>query len=204
MIVRNEAGRINRALDSVDPYITSFVILDTGSTDDTVERIEWFSTASGIPGRIYRGPFEDFGQARNLALTYARECIPVYKPTFFLLMDADMELVVRDKDQFLQNREGACYEMYQHAGAVHYTNARLLNVGVGGTYKSPTHEYLDVASAGRIPEDVAYFIDHADGSNRPDKFKRDIKLLVTLLLQLSGFSGASPPVDGTRKSGRRK
>jgi len=177
MIVRNEGERIERALKSALPYLTSFVILDTGSTDRTKEIIGRVCSEFGVPGVIYDGVFEDFGQARNDALAYARKHVPDYQPSFFLLMDADMELVVKDRDQFLAPRDGLAYEMYQHAGALHYTNARLLNVKAKGNYKSPTHEYLDVQTAGRIPEDVAYFIDHADGSNRPDKFKRDIKLL---------------------------
>jgi glycosyltransferase involved in cell wall biosynthesis len=177
MIVRNESARIERALKSAVPYISSWCILDTGSTDGTPEKIIQFFRDAEVPGELRHGPFEDFGQARNLALANARECLPVYQPKFFLLMDADMELVVRDRDRFMAEREGACYEMFQHAGAVHYTNARLLHVTAAGNYKGPTHEYLNVASAGRIPVDVAYFIDHADGSNRVDKFKRDIELL---------------------------
>jgi len=177
MIVRNEAARIERALKSAAPYISSYVILDTGSADDTVGLIEKFFRDRGIPGQIYGGTFEDFSQARNLALEHARKYVEEYKAKFFLLIDADMELVVRDPARFLEDRNGLAYEMYQHAGAVHYTNARLLSAGVDGRYRGVTHEFLDVASAGRIPEEVAYFIDHADGANRPDKFKRDIRLL---------------------------
>jgi tetratricopeptide (TPR) repeat protein len=177
MIVRNESARIERALKSAAPYISSYVILDTGSTDDTVAVIERFFRGAGIRGEVLPGVFEDFGQARNSALAAARFRSGYFKPSFYLLMDADMELVVRDQGQFLQLRDGLCYEMYQHAGSTHYTNARLLNVTADGNYKGPTHEYLNVASAGRIPTSVAYFIDHADGFNRTDKFKRDIRLL---------------------------
>jgi hypothetical protein len=34
-----------------------------------------------------------------------------------------------------------------------------------------------VEGSGCIPEEVAFFIDHADGANRPEKFRRDIRLL---------------------------
>jgi len=39
------------------------------------------------------------------------------------------------------------------------------------------HEYLDVDTGGCIGKEVAHFVDHADGANRPDKCARDIKLL---------------------------
>jgi tetratricopeptide (TPR) repeat protein len=177
-IVKNESERIERMLASVAPYISSYVVLDTGSTDDTKERIRQYMKNAAVSGVIYDGPFENFSQARNLALAYGRERAAEYNAKFFLLCDADMQLVVRDTQQFLEDRSGLMYEMFQHAGPVHYTNARLLNVLTDGKYKSPTHEYLDVRSHGRIPESVAYFIDHADGSNRPEKCERDIRLLL--------------------------
>lgn len=177
MIARNESARIERALASAAPFISSWVIVDTGSTDDTKDRVKKFFDDAAIPGQIFDAEFRDFGQARNDALRYARALVPSFRPDFFLLMDADMELVVKDNAKFLERRSGSAYEMYQHAGTMHYTNSRLLNAIVHGDYKGPTHEYLDVPSSGCIPEDVAYFVDHADGANRPDKFKRDIRLL---------------------------
>jgi len=42
MIVKNEALIIERALVSLLPVISCYVILDTGSTDDTVARITRF------------------------------------------------------------------------------------------------------------------------------------------------------------------
>ena len=72
MIVRNESARIERALASVAPYINTFVILDTGSTDDTVERITKFFQERKIPGVIGKTEFKDFSQARNAALFAAR------------------------------------------------------------------------------------------------------------------------------------
>lgn len=44
-------------------------------------------------------------------------------------------------------------------------------------YIGPTHEFLDCAPDHCIPRDAAYFDDHADGANRPNKYKNDIRLL---------------------------
>ena len=66
--------------------------------------------------------------------------------------------------------------MTQMAGHVHYENARLLCADRFGQYLGVTHEYLDVAPAS-LPADKVFCIDHADGANRPEKFKRDIRLL---------------------------
>lgn len=180
MIVRNEAERIERALRSVAPFIKNWVIADTGSTDNTKDRIHQFFKNAGIPGDIVDIPFNDFEQARNDALKYAAALLPVFGGAdYFLLQDADMELVVNDPAAFLNTGHdcGLSYEMYQNAGAVQYTNSRLVNTMIDAKYKGVTHEFLDVTCSGRIPQSVAYFHDYADGSNRPDKFKRDIRLL---------------------------
>lgn len=177
-IVKNEGEKIERMLKSVAPFITSWIIVDTGSTDDTKDRIHRFFKDAGIPGDIFDAPFENFSQARNAALDIARAMSPIFgQPDYFLLCDADMELVVKDPAGFLEDRNGTTYEMYQHAGAVQYTNARLLNALGDWHYKGVTHEFLDAPNTGRIGADMAYFVDHADGANRPDKFKRDIRLL---------------------------
>jgi tetratricopeptide (TPR) repeat protein len=67
--------------------------------------------------------------------------------------------------------------MYQTSGCLTYLNRRLLARSSVKGYNGVTHEYLDEATAGCIPAEKADFYDHADGANRPDKFKRDIALL---------------------------
>jgi glycosyltransferase involved in cell wall biosynthesis len=178
MIVKNEGARIQRALASAAPWIDSWVIIDTGSTDDTKQKIIDFFGAHHIIGEIRDAPFVDWSQARNAALNWARKLSFAYQPDYFLLMDADMELRVVDQGRFISHRAGPSYDMYQVAGTQHYQNRRLVHASVLGQYVGVTHEYLDIVSGGLIDEDVAYFLDHSDGANRPDKFKRDIRLLL--------------------------
>jgi len=85
-----------------------------------------------------------------------------------------MELRV-DRDDWLDGATGPSYAMRQVSGGLSYSNTRLVNRFVPAEYVGCTHEYLSVTPAGSL--DGAYFIDHADGANRPDKFRRDIKLL---------------------------
>jgi glycosyltransferase involved in cell wall biosynthesis len=182
-IVKNEGERILRAAASVAPYITSWVIVDTGSTDDTKQKVQDFFQEKGIPGEFHDEPFEDWSQARNAALSWARRQRYAYPWDYLLLMDADMELVIKDDAQFQRMMCPPAMDMYQVAGPTHYQNRRLISSGATGLYRGVTHEYLDVPSAGLIGEDVAYFVDHTDGANRPEKFKRDIRLLKAGLKQ---------------------
>jgi glycosyltransferase involved in cell wall biosynthesis len=174
MIVRNEADKIERCLKSVLPYIDHFKILDTGSTDGTQDKIIDFFHKNGIDGGVRDGTFENFAQARNDALAYARESN--FKWDYLLLCDADMELVVEDKSFKDQLKGGLAYNVVQKAGSLAYHNARFVSRKATGNYLGVTHEYLDVATQGEITG--VWFSDHADGTNRKDKFIRDIALLL--------------------------
>lgn len=171
-IVKNEAARIERCIDSLLPYIVGAVIVDTGSTDDTCVFIERRFAKAGKFVEIHHADFEDFSQARNCALQAARQCVHPFD--YLLLVDADMELRV-DVPWVFDNLDGPGYDLEQRNGGVRYSNRRLVHRDQTGLYVGVTHEYLDVPGGGCLSG--AYFIDHADGANRVDKFERDIVLL---------------------------
>ena len=72
MIIKNEAPVIRRCLDSVKPFIDSWVIVDTGSSDDTQQIVR--DTMAGLPGELHERPWKNFGHNRNEALELARTC----------------------------------------------------------------------------------------------------------------------------------
>ena len=172
MIVRNEADKMERCLSAVAPYINCYSITDTGSTDETLPKIISFFAERNIPGHVHTVPFIDFSQARNAALANARS--DPLEWNYILLCDADMTLVVEDKD-FAHQLCGPAHTMVQKGGGINYENARFISRAATGQYIGVTHEYLDIPSSGVIKG--AWYVDHADGSNRPNKFKRDIRLL---------------------------
>jgi glycosyltransferase involved in cell wall biosynthesis len=178
MIVKNESGRILRALASVKGHVSYVVVVDTGSDDNTKDLIRSYCGSNNIPCVVQDAPFHDWSQARNAALAHARHAWIRDKDAFdyILLMDADMELVVVDPS-WTDDLKGPSTDMWQKAGTLEYLNRRVIKADAPGGYLGVTHEYLDVPAAGMVPLAKAYFKDYADGANRPDKFKRDIKLL---------------------------
>ncbi|HEX3917925.1 MAG TPA: glycosyltransferase family 2 protein [Caulobacteraceae bacterium] len=85
MIVRDEARCLARCLASIRPFVDEMVVLDTGSTDATVE------IAAAAGARIgHFGWIDDFAAARNAALD---------------LSDADWNLVL-DADNWLIRAPG--------------------------------------------------------------------------------------------------
>ncbi len=87
-IVKNEAHIIHELLDSVAPFISSWVIVDTGSDDGTQDLIRNHMARLGIPGKLHERPWRNFGDNRTEALTLAQG-----HGDYIWVMDADDTVV---------------------------------------------------------------------------------------------------------------
>jgi glycosyltransferase involved in cell wall biosynthesis/predicted GH43/DUF377 family glycosyl hydrolase len=174
MIVKNEMANLERCLGSVADHIDCWVIGDTGSTDGTQDFIKSFFASRNLPGELHSIPFHNFEQARNAALDCAYASPLAYD--YLLFDDADMELVVEDRG-FRDKLDGPGYLLLQRTDSgLTYWNTRLVRRDAGARYRGVTHEYLDVPGGVKELEGF-WYKDHASGSNRVDKFERDIRLL---------------------------
>ena len=87
MIVKDEASTIERALQSALPLIHTWAIVDTGSTDNTAERIEAFFREHGVPGKLYHRKWRNFGENRQEAVDLVHDEFP--DATHVVFLDAD-------------------------------------------------------------------------------------------------------------------
>ena len=178
MIVKNEMANLQRCLEAVVDHIDCWVIGDTGSTDGTQDYIRAFFAARKLPGELHEFPFSNFEQARNAALDHAYTSSLAYD--YLLFDDADMELVVEDSG-FRAQLNCPGYRLLQRSGSdLAYWNTRIVRRDTGARYRGVTHEYLEVPGEVKELRSV-WYKDHASGSNRVDKFERDIKLLLEAL-----------------------
>ncbi len=93
MIVKNEELHIARCLDSVAELVEEIIIIDTGSTDRTVE------IASNYTSKVYSYQWkDDFSDARNYSFSKA-------SMDYCMWMDADDILEETEKDKFLQLKQ---------------------------------------------------------------------------------------------------
>ena len=175
MIVKNESKILARCLESVAPWISYYVIGDTGSTDGTPDLIRDFFNVRKIEGEIHSFSFENFEQARNQALELCR----VSEGNFqhILLTDADMELVV--DDPLFRARLTSPVYMVRQVSGISYDNVRLLHRALlpEARYVGLTHEYLHIPGIPPARLDGVWFRDHEEGSSRTEKTERDIRLL---------------------------
>jgi tetratricopeptide (TPR) repeat protein len=181
MIVKNESRIIKRLLESVAPWIDSYCICDTGSTDNTVEIIETFFKEKGIPGTIIQEPFRDFGYNRTFAL---RACDQRKLADYILLVDADMVFWVNPelkKDDFKRKLLAAdAHYVFQGTEQFYYKNTRVVRNRFGISYWGVTHEYVNTPPNtvyGQLNKSDVFINDIGDGGAKSDKFVRDIRLL---------------------------
>src|SRR5581483_907647 len=84
MIVKNEEDWVAGAVESVRSIVDEVIIVDTGSTDSTPDRIRTLGT------KVLNLKWTDsFAQARNVSLAEARE-------PWILVLDADERIAARD------------------------------------------------------------------------------------------------------------
>lgn len=72
MIVKNEEEVIRRSLSTVLPFVDTWCIVDTGSTDSTMTKIKEITEEFGVKGTLYQRPWKNFGHNRSEALELAR------------------------------------------------------------------------------------------------------------------------------------
>jgi glycosyltransferase involved in cell wall biosynthesis len=176
MIVKNESNIITRMLDTVCHMIDSYVICDTGSTDNTIEVIERYMSQKNIPGIVISEPFRDFGYNRSFALA---QCAGREKADYILLLDADMIFRAKTDIRSILSQYTVWY-MFQGSERFHYRNIRIVKNNCGITYWGVTHEYVDIPgnyNSGTLETSQAFIHDLGDGGCKTDKYERDIRLL---------------------------
>lgn len=175
MIVRNEAEVIGATLASVAPFVSDYVIVDTGSEDATAEIIGAFFAARRIEGHVLHRPWRDFGHNRSEALRLARE---LSASEYVLVMDAD-DLLVGQPDLRDLHHDGYHVRV---GSAFGFWRLQLFRRDRPWRYVGVLHEYptCDLArpSLGRLEGE--YVIDDRRAGHRsrdPHKYWRDAEIL---------------------------
>ncbi|MEH7525349.1 glycosyltransferase family 2 protein [Bacillus sp. JJ1503] len=169
MIVKDEEENLGACLDSVESYVSEIIIVDTGSTDNTLE------IARDYGAKVYEYTWtNDFASARNFALSKSTS-------DWNLILDADEQIMSWDKDKvnsllqdkhfigkvniksnFLQNNEERYSQLYI---------SRL--IPKGAYYSGKIHEQV-VSNLPRIELPIDVF--HT-GYFQTDKSGRNLTIL---------------------------
>lgn len=182
MIVRDEAHVIERCLSSVIPLVDAWAIVDTGSTDDTKERI--LASVGPLPGDLVAREWTNFGECRSASIDLARG-----KADYALVVDADE--VVHGVRQGPLTEEA--YALWcDLGGGVRTITHRLFRLDLPWRYEGVIDEYpvcgrpfeeLNVLDGMSLssPQDGRRSLD-------PDKHRKDIELIGDELVKDPGNS----------------
>lgn len=141
MIVKNEEDNLPRCLESIKDIVDEMIIVDTGSTDDTIK------IAKSYGAKVFHFEWNDnFSDAKNFSLEQA-------KGDWIMTMDADEELSASDKNKvlsLLNNRDidVFLFQTLSYVGntpgleTVNNLNIRLIRNHKGYKYMGAIHEQL--------------------------------------------------------------
>lgn len=176
MIVRNEAHIIRESLDAAAGRIDRWVIVDTGSTDDTVAIIEQRMADHGIPGEIHHRPWRDFGTNRSEALQIADG-----QADYLWVLDAD-DTVEGNLD--LSGLTADSYLLRYRVGVL-FWRRQIFRSGLPWRYEGVLHEYPvcdEPATEARLEGDyVVLGRTLGARSTNPQKYRDDAELLRKVL-----------------------
>lgn len=178
LMLRDEADRVPRLLESCLGSVDAVALSDTGSADDTVRTATAWCEAHGLPLAVARRPWADFGHNRTLALIHAREAAATWKMdparTWILILDGDQALGGTMPADLTE----PAYLIEQRSGAIRWRNCRLIRADVDARYVGRTHEVLRLPDGVPVANlDAAWIDDIGDGGHKADKCTRDEALL---------------------------
>lgn len=148
IIVKDEEQRLADCLQSVQGVVDEIIVLDTGSTDNTVAIAHQFNARVQTFEWI-----DDFAAARNASLQYATG-------EWILVLDADEQLVQGADERIKQATQGSDYLVVnllrQEVGAVQspYSSvSRLFRNHPKVRFSRPYHAMIDDSVAGILAEE---------------------------------------------------
>ena len=194
MMVKNEERRITVSFDTVKEYTDTFIILDTGSTDSTIQTCREYCSKNNITLHLKEDPFVNFCYSRNVLLDFADEVLK--KQRYLLQLDCNDELRNhRELMEFITNYKGPATGFYLKQqwwtgnNMDSYFNVRMCRSHAKWRYKGVVHEYITQegltlkelrSGSNNIPrlENVVLFQDRTvDDDKSFKRFYRDKEML---------------------------
>lgn len=175
MITKNGEETLPLTLESLLPYIDTWTICDTGSTDGTRKLIR--KMLRDIPGRLYDHKWRNFGHNRTLAMARAKDTAQ-----WLIFPDDDMALTryhEGTREWLAENTDPAtdAWWVPLHGGNARWLLPLLMRGGLDWEYSEPVHEYLVGAGRNVRPILGLEFTHFPGPEDTPAKLMRYIELL---------------------------
>jgi glycosyltransferase involved in cell wall biosynthesis len=181
MIVKNESHIITESLTATLPLIDTYCIVDTGSTDNTIEIIKKFYELHNIQGQIHEKEWKNFGHNRSEALKLCDG-----KMDYILVIDADdlISWTGDGKQDLLKVLQASpnVVNFTIRQGDLSYTRMQMFKANDDWKYNGVLHEYPSNGKQNQVVKcPTSMFMTSrrlGDRSKCDDKMKRDIAILL--------------------------
>lgn len=181
MIVKDEERDLPQCLESVKDVVDEIVILDTGSTDSTIE------IAMRYGAKIFHHKWNDsFGDMRNYALKYP-------KGEWILQLDADDRLVQEDakyiKEAIKHKDVSSVFFKIinvkgEPIGQSQYYCQKLFRNGLGAYYEGGLHPILQIKGKSFFPPNDIRIIHHGYNLNKEESIAKSKRYTDMLLKEI--------------------
>jgi glycosyltransferase involved in cell wall biosynthesis len=186
MIVKDEEDTIATCLKSVAPYISYWVIVDTGSKDNTISVINQTMQELGIQGELHERPWVNFEVNRTESLQLAKD-----KCDYRWIIDADDTFYPENPNinpfAGLDKRPDG-YQILYKLSSLQYHRVQIVKSDQDWVYKGVLHEYLHLEKPEIVQGIVTNCCVHASisplkrASTLEEKYSNDAKILEDALI----------------------
>jgi len=188
MIVKDESHIIHEVLESTLALIDTFSIVDTGSSDNTIQIIKDFYAKHGVSGEVHEKEWKGFGESRSEAL---RTCDG--KMDYILMIDADDLMVFPPNSKtelkkiLNELKPNACNVEIRRGenNCLEYHRTQIFKANDNWKYVGVLHEYPTNGKQNRfvkLPDNI-YMIGRTMGNRSKiaegtEKYKKDAETLL--------------------------
>jgi glycosyltransferase involved in cell wall biosynthesis len=181
MIVKNSGELLKECLLKNKQWIDEWTILDTGSSDNTVNVIQ--ETLSDKRGNLYQEPFINFRDSRNRAFDLAgTSCVYniVLDDSYFI----ENGHTLRDLlTAYRQDKRGRSFSIKIHSKTTSYDSCRITRSDLHLRYKYRVHEFIDDAVPSLVLLPTLTYVWDQDAKYMETRTKSRMSFDLTLLLK---------------------
>lgn len=143
--MKDEAHVLNRMLDSIKPIVDGICMIDTGSTDNSIEVIKKWGKDNNVETHVFEREFDNFENSRNYSIEKAKEIFlnKNDKNQYYgFWIDCDEQMKIDPKLFNKDNLNKDIYMFNTHIGSMKYTRNECYKLDGDFKFYGPVHEFI--------------------------------------------------------------